>query len=178
MKKFKGVITPIITPFKDNGEFYEQVMLNLLDFLHSNGVDGVYALGSYGSFPLMSIAERKQVAEFVVRETKKRGMPSIIQIGAPATADSVELALHAVEIQPDAIASVVPFYYSNYAYGEEVYLEHFKTIVDAVNGRVPVQMYNNPKTTGYTVTPKFFNRLLEIGITGLKDSSWNMSLFG
>jgi len=65
MKRFKGVIAPIITPFKSNGDFYELGMLNLLDFLYEHKVDGVYALGSYGSFPLLSISERKNVAEFV-----------------------------------------------------------------------------------------------------------------
>lgn len=176
MKQFKGILTPIITPFKENGEFYEKGMENLIEFLYKNGVNGVYAIGSYGSFPLMNVEERKIVAETVVRETKKRNMQSIIQIGSAATKDAVELALHAEKIGADAVASVVPFYYSNYAYGEDVYLEHFKTIIDAVES-IPVQMYNNPKTTGYTVSLNLLEKLMDIGLSGLKDSSANISLF-
>lgn len=176
MKQFKGILTPIITPFNEDGSFYEQGMVNLIEFLHKNGVNGVYAIGSYGSFPLLHVDERKAVAEVVVRETKKRGMQSIIQVGAPATRDAVELAQHAEKIQADAVASVVPFYYSNYAYNDDIYLEHFKTLIDSVDN-IPVQMYNNPKTTGYTVTVGMLEKLMDLGLTGLKDSSANISLF-
>jgi dihydrodipicolinate synthase/N-acetylneuraminate lyase len=178
MKRFKGVIAPIITPFKSNGDFYELGMLNLLDFLYEHKVDGVYALGSYGSFPLLSISERKNVAEFIIQETKKRNLSSIIQIGAASTLDTIDLALHAASHKPDAIASVVPFYYSHKVYGEETYINHFKEIIKAVNGRVPVQIYNNPRTTGYMVTPKFFASLIDIGVSGMKDSGTDMAAFG
>ena len=60
MQQFSGVISPVITPFDLNGKIYEQGFDNLFKFLSQNEIDGVFCVGSYGSFPLMGLEERKQ----------------------------------------------------------------------------------------------------------------------
>jgi len=177
MKKFKGVIAPIITPFKENGEFYRYGMENLLNYLHQNNIDGVFALGSYGSFPMLSIAERKEIAEYIVNYSKILGLKTIIQIGSPSTLDARNLAEHASDIGADAVASVVPFYYSSRVYGEETYLHHFESIKEVIKNNVPFHLYNNPRTTGYSATVSFLSNLIDIGISGMKDSGTDMALF-
>ena len=176
MKRFKGVLAPIITAFDDDSEIYEKGIRNLIDFLSEKGVHGLFAVGSYGSFPLMTIEERKKVAEIMVSHAKKMEMQVIIQIGHPSTRISMSLAQHAEAIGSDAVASVVPFYYSSFGYDESELLKHYEKLVQSV--KVPVQYYNNPRTTGYTLTPSFLSKLIDIGVTGVKDSGANIATFG
>src|ERR1700674_2806161 len=51
------------TPCDKNLKFDEELYMDLLAYLKSNGADGVVVLGTTGEFPSFSVAERKQVAE-------------------------------------------------------------------------------------------------------------------
>ena len=61
MKKIKGVIPPMITPFDEYGGLDERNLIRLVEYL-SPKVDGLFICGSYGCGPLMSLEERKRVA--------------------------------------------------------------------------------------------------------------------
>jgi dihydrodipicolinate synthase/N-acetylneuraminate lyase len=176
MRQFQGILTPLITSFDESGKIYEQGIRNLIEFLSSHGVHGVFAVGSYGQFPMMDVSERKRVAEIVLSEVKARGMQAVVQVGAPGQREVLELADHAVSAGADAIASVVPFYYSGVGYGKDIILDHYETLVKAVD--VPVHFYNNPKTTGYSLTPEVLSDLIDVGVRGIKDSGANLVLFG
>ena len=58
--KMHGVIPPMITPFTKEGAVDEAQLRTLLRFLQDK-VHGVFVCGSYGSGPLMSVAEKKRV---------------------------------------------------------------------------------------------------------------------
>lgn len=176
MISVRGVISPIITPFTEEGEIYEKGIRNLIDFLSEKGVHGLFAIGSYGSFPLMSTQERMNAAEIIISHAKKRCLQIIIHVGSPSTKTSIYLAQHAESAGADIVAGVVPFYYSSFGYDETSILKHYEKIVNSV--RIPVHYYNNPRTTGYTLTPSFFSKLIDVGVTGVKDSGANMATFG
>jgi dihydrodipicolinate synthase/N-acetylneuraminate lyase len=44
--------------------------------------------------------------------------------------------------------------------------------------KIPVYLYNNPKTTGFRVSPALLRRLADMGVKGMKDSSGDALLFG
>jgi len=52
---------------------------------------------------------------------------------------------------------------------------HFKALVEAVS--IPVFVYNNPKTTGVSISAEFLNRLAQLGVCGVKDSSFDIMVF-
>ena len=56
MKKIKGVIPPMITPFDEYGGLDERNLIRLVEYL-SPKVDGLFICGSYGCGPLMSLEE-------------------------------------------------------------------------------------------------------------------------
>ncbi|MEW6046630.1 MAG: dihydrodipicolinate synthase family protein [Bacillota bacterium] len=173
-KNLTGVYPPIITCFTQDGEIYERGIRNVVSFLSEKGVNGLFVIGSYGSFPLMTDDERKRVAEIIFDEVKGR-VPVIVHIGSAGTRRSIALARHAQELGAEAVAAVTPFYYSGFAYKETEILNHFEQIVKAVD--VPVYLYNNPKTTYYTVSPTTLLKLADVGVQGLKDSSGDLMLF-
>ena len=65
MFQMYGVVPPMITPFRENGEVDYQGLKVLVEFLREN-VDGLFITGSYGGGVLMTEEERKKVAEQTV----------------------------------------------------------------------------------------------------------------
>ena len=167
----KGVIPPLTTPFTEEGEIYEEGLRNLLDFQVEGGSHGLFLCGTYGSGPLMSLDQRKKVVEIAKDHVGER-MTLIVHVGTTNTRDSVELAKHAEENGAAAVAAVPPYYYRH---DEKTVLEHFRQLVKAVD--IPVYVYNNPKTSGFTVTPSTLVKMADLGVKGIKDSGFSLIEF-
>jgi len=164
----KGVIVPLITPFTEDGEVYEEGLRRLLDFHAERGVHGVFPCGTYGSGPLMSTKQRNKVIDVTVDQVRGR-MSVIAQVGAPSTDETVALAKHAEKAGADVVAAVPPYYYSH---DEAAVLEHYRQLVKAVD--IPVYAYNIPKTSGFTITPSILAKMADFGVKGIKDSSYSI----
>lgn len=167
---FHGIYPPIITCFDKNGDFAWRKQQNVIRFLLEKEVHGLWIIGSYGSFPLLTKEERNEVTELIIDEVNGR-IPIITHIGSTSSKETIELAKNAQSAGTNAVGSVVPYYYSSFAYTEEQIVKYFRELVDSVD--VPVFLYNNPNTTGYNVSPELLKKLADIGIKGVKDSSGN-----
>ena len=168
-EKFKGIIPPLITCFKENGSIDEKAQREFVRF-QSKYVDGFYPCGTYGSGPLMTVDERKRVAEIVVEE--KGPCSVIVHIGAINTAQCVELARHAESIGADAVGAIPPYYYK---YTQDQLLDHFRTIIHSVD--IPVFVYNNPGLSGNPISAEVLSILAEEGLSGVKDSAFDLVNF-
>ncbi|MEW6624670.1 MAG: dihydrodipicolinate synthase family protein [Bacillota bacterium] len=170
VEKFKGIYPAVITPFTKEGKVDEEKLRAYIAYLIKE-VDGLFVCGSYGSGPIMTIAERKRVTE-VTLEVVNGKVPVIVHVGCSDTASTLELAIHSEENGADAIAAVTPFYYKHL---EDVIKNHYRCIVDAV--KIPVLVYNNPKYSNFSVSGDLLAELAEIGVKGIKDSSADIALF-
>lgn len=169
--EIKGIIPPIITAFDQKGNLNEEAQREVSSFLNKY-VHGFYVCGTYGSGPLMNTEERKRTLEIVLDEASEN-KSVIAHIGAAATRTSVELGQHAQEVGADAVASVPPFYYRH---REEEVKNHFRIVNEQVD--LPIFFYNNPKTTGFSLTPQFLVELADEGLVdGIKDSSFEILTF-
>ena len=168
--KIAGIVPPLLTAFDKNGAFDEKAQREIVSFLVDK-VQGFYPCGTYGSGPLMSVEERKRVAEVVIDEVNGR-VPVILHVGGPTTRFAVDLAKHAEKAGAVAVASVPPIYYG---FKEPEVERHFRALVDAVD--IPVFVYNNPKTTGVSISAGFLNKLAGLGVRGVKDSSFDIMVF-
>jgi len=169
-KEFSGIIPPVITCFDKRGEFDEKAQREVISFLTPK-VQGFYPVGTYGSGPLMTVDERKKVAEVIVDEVAGR-VPVIIHVGAISTAQAVDLAKHAESIGADAIGAIPPYYYR---YPEKDLLEYFRTLINSVD--IPVFAYNNPGLSNNPLSPSMLKTLADEGLAGLKDSSFDLVTF-
>jgi len=169
-KEIKGIIPPLLTPFTPKGEVYEKGLRDLLEFLLPH-INGLYPCGTYGSGPLMSLEQRKKVAEIIVDQVKGR-IPVIIHIGTADTHSTIELAKHAEKIGADAVGCIPPYYYK---YGEEELFNHYRELINSV--KIPVYLYNNPKLSGNPISPELLNRIADIGLAGVKDSVFDLLNF-
>jgi len=135
----------------------------VVEFLYSKGVDGLHTCGTTGEFATLTVDQRKAVAETCIEAANGRGTV-IIQVGAVATAHSVELAKHAAKAGADVISSVPPFYYHA---TRESAVNHYTRISEASG--LPTIIYDNPSTTGFTMTFDIAEELAEKGLVhGIK----------
>ncbi len=162
--KFRGVFCPLITPFKFDGTIYKEGVKNLIDFLVEKGVDGLFVCGTFGLGPAMTIEERKKMVEYTV-EFLDRRLDVIVQVGSSNMEACLELAKHAEDVGVGAVASTPLFYYR---YRDEDVLNFFMKLSSHIN--TPVFIYNIPSRVGYEVSVELLEKLVEKGVSGMKDS--------
>jgi len=167
-EKMQGVIVPLVTPFDEHGVLDRSATRQLVDFLIERGVHALFPGGTTGEGPLLTIQERRDLAETVVQAAARR-VPVIIHTGAPSTAQAVELTCHAQAIGASGAALVLPYYYHH---TDEALFRHFAAVASQAPG-FPIYLYDNPSVTGNHVRFELVVRLVEHcpNIVGMKDSS-------
>ncbi|MDY6866854.1 MAG: dihydrodipicolinate synthase family protein [Chloroflexota bacterium] len=171
MKKLRGVIPPMVTPFDEDGALDEKNLVKLVEFL-SDKVDGLFICGSYGSGPLMTLEERKKVAE-IVKKTASSNVTIVAHTGTATTKDTIELTKHAMDIGCDAASAVGPFYY---AYGDYDLIRYYETILKEVDD-FPFYVYHNPKFQGYSTSFNAIRTLKDLGLAGVKDATFDIQTY-
>ena len=173
MKHLEGINPAILTLFNEDYSIDYEGMKTLLDFLMDAKVDGVYVCGTTGEFPLLTLEERKKLAETVVNHVNGR-ITVYIHIGSIRTEDAVTLAKHAYACGANGIGALSPYYYS---YSEDELFGYFSKIANSLSSDFPVYLYNIPQRTGNRVDPSLFVRLVENcpNIVGIKDSSGSLT---
>jgi len=152
-----GVYPANITAKGQDGKVDLKQTAAVVDFVFSKGVDGLHVCGSTGEFATLGVEDRKAVAEACIEAANGRGKV-IVHVGAVSTEDSRELARHAARAGADAVSSVPPYYYC--ATPESV-LNHYRSISKASG--LPLIIYDNPHTTGFTVTVELAKQLADEG---------------
>ncbi len=173
-RRLEGIIPAVITPFDESGGVAYDILEKHVNFLINEGVDALYPLGTTGEFPLLSVKERKLVAEIVVTTAKER-VPVVVQVGDDNPDTTKELISHAMEVGADGVAIVTPYYYN---LNEEELFSYYKEIAEAFPS-VPIYLYNIPQVTGVRISVRIAERLLinYNNIWGIKDSSGDFSYF-
>lgn len=166
MAQLKGIIPPLTTPFTESGDVYEKGLRDLVEFQIKGGSLGLFICGTYGSGPIMTLEERKQVHEIVVDQAKDR-ITIVAHIGTTSTSQSIELAQHAQGIGIPYVASISPYYHNH---DERTVINYFKDLVASVD--IPVFVYNNPKCSGVNISPSMLHKLADVGVAGIKDSGF------
>ncbi len=87
---FGNILTAMVTPFDQNGEIDWQATENLINYLISNGTDGLVVSGTTGESPTLSDEEKVQLFKFAVKVVNGR-IPVIAGTGSYNTKASIEL---------------------------------------------------------------------------------------
>jgi len=165
-----GVITSLITPFKEQSLDAEGLKENIL-FQLENGVSGLLAGGTTGEAPTLDLEEYQLLIQ-ASSETIQKKVPLLVSIGESATKRSLVKMEMATELGADALLMATPAY--NKPSQEGLY-QHFKAI--AASSKLPLILYNNPSRTGVSIELSTFLRLVEIeNVIGIKESSGNIQV--
>lgn len=164
----RGVILPLITPFKDDLSVDFDGLADLVDyFIEEKAVDGIVPCGTTGESATLSHAEHIQVIKAVIKQARGR-VPVIASTGSNSTAEAVELTVLAEDAGADAVLQVGPYYNKP---TQDGLFDHFAQVSSAT--RLPVLIYNIPGRTGRNIDPKTIVKLWEHvpNVVGLKDCS-------
>ena len=169
----KGAIAAALTPLAGHGEALDEAAFPAyVDFLAGHGLDGILALGTTGEGILLSIDERRRVAE-LFHEAAAGRLQVAVHCGAQTTADTALLAEHAAALGADAVAVIAPPYF---AFDEDELFEHFAASARAC-APTPFYVYEFAARSGYAVPLPVLARLREAApnLAGLKvsDTPWD-----
>src|SRR5829696_2608315 len=162
-----GSLAAVVTPLSEGGAALDEDAVEpYVDFLARPGrLDGILALGTTGEGILLSVDERKRVAERFIDAGRGR-LQVAIHAGAQTTADTVELAAHAADRGADAVAVIGPPYF---AYDEEALYRHFAAAAEAA-APLPFYLYEFKGRAGYSIPLSVIERLGD-RVAGLKVSN-------
>lgn len=162
---FRGSITALLTPFKDNA-VSENEFINLIEWQIANGTNGLVPCGTTGESSTLTTDEHLRLISLCVETTRKR-IPVIAGTGSNSTQKTVIMTKEAKQIGADAALIIVPYYNKP---SQEGIFQHFKTIHDAVD--IPIVIYNNPARTVVDMSIETMAKLSKLpNIVGVKDAT-------
>jgi 4-hydroxy-tetrahydrodipicolinate synthase len=177
MASLAGTFPAIVTPFTQGGREVDfDWMGGHLAYLRRRGADGVLALGTNGEGLSLSLAERKQVVDAVIRQRPDPGLAVMVGSGCAALPETVELSNYALERGADGLLIVPPFYFKDIS--DEGLLAYYESVLAALPVGARVFLYNIPKISGVPITHPVLDGLLQSypdRLAGLKDTSGQLS---
>lgn len=154
MSILKGIVCANITPFNEKKEVDYDSVKKLAHYLSESGIQAVYPLGTNGEGLALSVDERKQIAEIMIKEINHK-IAVGIQCGTQTLEDTLELVLHAKQAGADAAGVVSPFFFHQ---TDGALLEYYSAVLEAA-GDFPIYIYNIPTNTNNDVRPEIVKKL-------------------
>lgn len=166
---FGQILTAMVTPFDHNEDIDFPATRNLINYLISNGTQGLVVSGTTGESPTLTDEEKVQLFKFTVEVVNGR-VPVIAGTGSYSTKASINLTKQATDAGVDGIMLVVPYY--NKPSQEGLY-QHFQTI--AATTSLPIMLYNIPGRSVVNMSLDTIIRLSEIpNIVAIKEAGGNL----
>jgi N-acetylneuraminate lyase len=141
-------VAATITIFNDDLSVNNDAVDAQVQQLADMGIKSVFICGTTGESMLLSVFERKVLAERWRIATLKRHMTLIVHVGTATPVDAVDLATHAAGIGADAIAAMAPFFFKPQSPSDVV---DYLAAIASVSHGVPLYYYHIPSMTGVSI---------------------------
>lgn len=167
---FKRIWSALITPTNADESVNYHALEQVVDAQIADGVEGFYCCGSSGEGLLLTLDERKQVLEHVLKAADGR-VPVMSHVGTIRTKDVIDLAQHAMSAGALAVSMIPPYYYK---FSMDDIMGYYEDVIRAVPN-VPAIVYNIPQFTGVEFSKDNAGWLLgNENIVGIKHTSTNL----
>ncbi len=174
-KRIRGVLAPVVTPFKSDLSPDPQRLIAHCRWLLSQNC-GLAVFGTNSEANSLSMEERAMLLDELVAAgvDPSRMMPGT---GCCSIMETVKLTAQAVEHGCAGVLTLPPFYYKGVS--EEGLYRYFSEVVQRVgDARLKIYLYHIPPVAVVGITTGLVERLLAAypnAIAGMKDSSgdWN-----
>jgi 4-hydroxy-2-oxoglutarate aldolase len=169
--RFRGLYTPIVTPFAEDGGIDEQGVLRNVDRYLASPLTGLVVLGSNGEAPQLDDDEADRMIA-IVRARVPRDRPLLAGVGRESTRATIAALRRAAALGADAVMVRTPSFYKAQM-TSDAFVAHYTDVADA--SPVPVFLYNVTMYTGVNLHPDAVARLSgHPNIVGIKESGNDM----
>lgn len=169
MKKIqiKGVLPPMITPFKENGDVDYKAFTSNIEKWNNDKLSGYLVLGSNSETVYLNEEEKIELIKLTV-ERAKPGRHIIVGSGMESLRETIRFTNIAAKLGVHAALVLTPFYYGG-KMNSEALINYFTLLAD--NSDIPILIYNVPKFTHINIKADAVAILSEHpNIIGMKDS--------
>ena len=167
---FGQTLVALVTPMTADGEVDWADTEKLIDYVISNGADGVVVTGTTGETSTLTDAEKIKLVE--VGKSVSAGRAKIITGGGSnETAHAMQLYKASEKAGADGIMIVTPYYNKPTQAGV---LTHFRMVADSTD--LPVILYDIPGRTGVAISHDTFHRASKHpNISAVKDAKGELT---
>jgi 4-hydroxy-tetrahydrodipicolinate synthase len=164
----RGAITPLITPFGDDGSLDLESIPRLIDWQLQHGSHGISVGGSTGEPTSQTIAERIAVMRAAAAAIAGR-VPFLPGTGTALMAETLELTAEAQRLGAAAALVVTPYYGRAQ---QEGLFRWYSRVADAFPD-LPIIVYNVPIRAAVDIRPETVGRLRRAhpNIVGIKETT-------
>ena len=166
MNNLKGVFPPVITVFNKDGRIDIQAGKKHMDYLISKGVDGLAYFGTTGEFFSISLKEKKEYIDEILKYNNKR-TKILVGVGSTNKDEVMDFIKYLEEKDIAGILLINP-YFSVY---DETEVEAYYDYI-AQNTNLKIIVYNFPQLTGLNFSVPLVEKLVKnnTNIVGIKDT--------
>ncbi len=167
----KGVIPPMITPFKENGDVdYDRFVRNI-ERWNEDRLSGYLVLGSNSETAYLNEQEKIKLIELTVK-TAKKGRLILAGTGVESARETIALTNKAADLGAQGALILTPSYYFA-KMNDEAQISFFSTVAD--HTKIPVLIYNVTAFTHINISAHAVSVLSRHqNIIGMKDSTGNV----
>lgn len=154
VKKFEGVIVPLVTPIKASGEIDKDSLRKLVRHTLANGADVLMPVGGTGEGTNLTNKQRMDTVEVVVDEVQGK-CPVVAGAIIPGLGDRIDATLEYKKIGADGVMTLTP-YYADFATQDDLvdYFMHFLDVTE-----MPLMIENLPSRTNNNMLPDTYVKL-------------------
>lgn len=105
--ELKGIITPILTPMKEDESINLDELCIQIDRLIDGGVHGIFCFGTNGEGYILDENEKIAVLEATIDHVKGR-VPVYAGSGCISTRDTIRMSKKAQELGADVLSIITP----------------------------------------------------------------------
>lgn len=174
-ERFRGVITPILTPYNDDFSIAEDLYLAHAGACLAGGAHYISPFGTTSEALSQSMRERMAMVELLASSGTARPGQMMPGTGLCNMEETATLCRHAVELGCAAVMTLPPFFFVNA--GDEGLYRYFSGLIESVGSdRLKVCLYHIPQMAGIGISPGLAARLnaaFPEVVVAYKDSSGN-----
>ncbi|MFX0541599.1 dihydrodipicolinate synthase family protein [Roseovarius sp. S4756] len=173
--RLTGIVTPLLTPFKDDFSVADDLYLDHARHCLAQGSHYLSPFGTTSEALSHSVAERMRLVELLIESGAARPDQLIPGTGLCNLDETAALCSHAVDLGCRAVMTLPPFFFVT-ASDEGLY-RYFSLLIEKVGSEtLTICLYHIPQYAGIGFTPTLAARLNQAFpevVTALKDSSGN-----
>ena len=171
MSEIKGIYAASLSILDENLALNIDKTIKHAENLIDMGCHGVAIFGSTGQSQLISISEKIQLINNLVKSKYKKNY--IIGTGLNSLTETVNLMKISISLNFKKFLIMPPAYYK---YGDEEVINYYSRIIEQIN-ECKIILYNFEKLCGYKFSKECVEKLVKKfpkQIVGVKDSSYNL----